>query len=165
MNRHTRTRGFSLLELLIVVAIILVIVAMAVPSLNKARIAANEASAANSIRTVVSAENLFYNTYGGYAPSLSALGGAAPCTPSSANACMIDNNLATGVKSGFNFSAIGSNASSTGQFQTFFVVASPVVLGTTGAKSFCAFEDGVIRVNPTGATIGNYTACQSVNPL
>ena len=105
-------KGFSLIELLIVVAIILIIAAIAIPNLMRARMAANDSSAAASERTVVTGEVGYFADYPtvGYT-SLAALGGASPCTPLPASGCLIDNNLAlngtpTGSgKSGYSFAA------------------------------------------------------------
>src|SRR5260370_27080596 len=107
-----KQKGFSLIELLIVVAIILIIAAIAIPNLLRSRMAANEASAVGSLRTINTAEVTYSNTYPtvGFG-ALAALGGtAANCAgatyASSANACLIDDVLATtAVKSGYNFTA------------------------------------------------------------
>src|SRR5271170_6439780 len=87
------TKGFSLIELLIVVAIILIIAAIAIPNLLQARLAANESSAAGSLHALQSAEITYYNAYPtiGYASAIAQLGGVMPCTPSSTTACIIDN--------------------------------------------------------------------------
>ena len=105
--------GFSLIELLIVVAIILIIAAIAIPNLMRARMAANDSSAAASERTIVTGEVGYFAAYPtiGYAANLAALGGAAPCTPAVATGCLIDQNLATNGtpansgKSGYSFTA------------------------------------------------------------
>jgi len=159
--------GFSLIELLIVVAIILIIAAIAIPNLLRARMAANEASAASGIRTINTAEITYNSTYPtvGYAASLTVLGpsAATPCAASSTNACLIDSVLASGTKSGFKFSeAPGSVA--TPQVN-YYTTATPVTLNQTGTRSFCAYEDAVVRVQITGATIGSEAACQGLPPL
>src|ERR1700754_4992413 len=93
-----KQKGFSLIELLIVVAIILIIAAIAIPNLLRARMAANESSAVASVRTINSAETTYNSTYPsiGFSPDLVTLGGAlgAACTPSSTTACLIDSVLA-----------------------------------------------------------------------
>src|ERR1700758_1656208 len=88
--------GFSLIELLIVVAIILIIVAIAIPNLLRARMSANESAAASTLRTLNTAENSYITAYpqAGYGV-LAVLGGASPCVPAVASACLIDNTLAT----------------------------------------------------------------------
>ena len=95
-----RQQGFTLIELLIVVALILIIAAITIPSMTAAKIHANEASAVGSIRAINQAEVSYYASYGGYAESLANLGGAEPCVKSAATACLLDQSLAGGVKSG-----------------------------------------------------------------
>jgi prepilin-type N-terminal cleavage/methylation domain-containing protein len=162
-----KNRGFSLIELLIVVAIILIIAAIAIPNLLRARIAANESSAVASVRTVNTAMITYNSTYPtqGYAATLGVLGpDANPCNPSSTNACLIDSQLATGVKSGYNFAATGG-APQNGANTNYYATAVPITVNQTGLRSFCSFEDAVVRVQPTGAAIGSYAACQALTPL
>jgi type IV pilus assembly protein PilA len=159
-----KQKGFSLIELLIVVAIILIIAAIAIPNLLRARMAANESSAVASIRTINTAEITYNSSYPtvGYAATLAALGGAAPCTPSSTAACLIDSVLAGGNKSGYNFTAIGAGGPPAVQY---YATAVPVSLNQTGIRSFCYFEDARIRAQPTGAAIASEAACQALLPL
>ena len=165
MDSPGQEQGFSLIELLIVVAIILIIAAIAIPNLLRARIAANESSAVASIRTVNTAMVTYNSTYPtvGFATGLANLGpNANPCTPSSANACLIDGVLSAGSKSGYKFVATGAVVPPLIQY---FVAATPLTLNQTGNRSFCAFEDAAIRVQPTGAGIASEAACQALLPL
>src|SRR2546428_3215034 len=144
-------KGFSLIELLIVVAIILIIAAVAIPNLLRARIAANEASAAQSLRQINTAEfayNAAYNDLG-YSADLASLGGPPPCSPSSTTACLLDNTLASAIsgsggKSGYVFSATGITAG--GVTSSLLPRTSPLHLGATRTRDFCSDEAGVSRV-------------------
>ena len=148
--------GFSLIELLIVVAIILVIAAMAVPNFIRARIAADEASAASSVRRIAIAEiayNAAYPTVG-YSPDLPSLGGPATnCAPSSTSACMIDSVLASGTKSGYELHAAGFSSSG-GPNDSFIASSAPQLFNVTGVRDFCIVTDGVLRVQ-SGTSGGN----------
>jgi type IV pilus assembly protein PilA len=160
----SKQKGFSLIELLIVVAIILIIAAIAIPSLLRARMAANESSAVASIRTINTGMVTYNSTYPtvGFAAGLTNLGGVAPCTPSSTTACLIDSLLAAGTKSGYNFAATGAGGPPA---TTYYATAVPISLNQTGIRSFCAFEAAVVRVDPAGVIAASEAACQGLLPL
>lgn len=147
-----RTKGFSLIELLIVVAIILIIAAIAIPNLLQARLAANESSAAGSLHSLTSAEVTYYNTYPviGYANAIAQLGGASPCTPAVATACIIDNFLATAIpggpgKSGYYYLATGIITGGATYNDAYVISAAPISVHYTGNRDFCSANDGVLR--------------------
>lgn len=143
-----RTKGFSLIELLLVVAIVLILVAIAVPSFLRSRMAANESAAAASIRTLNSAQISYNSAYPtvGFAATLSALGGdSANCTPpSSTNACLIDDALAGGSKSSYSFTL--TNVTGTPN-STYNVFAAPSTFNYSGMRYFCSYADAVVRVS------------------
>ena len=150
----THQKGFTLLELMIVVALIMILAAVAIPCLTDSRISANEASAVASLRAINTAEVSYQSVYGGYAESLANLGGADPCTKSAATACLLNQSLAGGVKSGYSFVAVGSNPSG-GSTTSYAAGAAPEVFDRTGRRLFCSTDKNVIRVdlNTTGSTI------------
>jgi prepilin-type N-terminal cleavage/methylation domain-containing protein len=164
-------KGFSLIELLIVVAIILIIAAIAIPNLMRARMAANDSSAAASEHTIVVGEVGYYGAYPtvGYA-LLSNLGGSTtPCVPTTTAGCLIDNNLATNGggngKSGYTFVAQPNTPSATVP-PNFYTTAAPVS-NTSGTKAFCAADDGVVRTAAAGtiSAVTTYATCLSLSPM
>ena len=171
---RNQKQGFSLIELLIVVAIILIIAAIAIPNLLRARIAANQASAASTIRTINSATIMYSSTYNnGLPPSLATLGGvgAASCN----GALLLDAILTTPPyhKSGYAYDyqpqggPITNPPPSCGLpgFNEYLATAVPVVVGTTGQSSYCSDEPGVIRIDATGVKAASLAASQALPPL
>ena len=145
-----RQSGFTLIELMIVMAIILIIAAVTIPSLIDAKMRANETSAIASIRAINQMEIAYQAAYGGYADSLANLGGVDPCTKSSTTACLLDQSLAGGEKSGYKFTAVGNNPAG-GMSTGYAVGAAPVVFDRTGKRRFCTTDKNVLRADPNTA--------------
>ena len=155
-------QGFSLIELLFVVSIILTLAAIAIPNLLRSRMAANEASAVGSIRTINTAAIEYNSTYGnGFPPALSAIGTTGSAAPSCTNANLIDSVLTTGTKSGYALalvhgatlltSASSSCSGGYGYSDGYVVTAAPVTVGSTGQRAFCSDATGVIRFSSSGS--------------
>jgi prepilin-type N-terminal cleavage/methylation domain-containing protein len=155
--------GFSLIELLIVVAVILVIAAIAIPNLLRSRVAANQASAVESLHVLNTAEVTYSSTYGGYSPTLGDLGPPGPgLNPVATAAGLIDDILSGGSptatvssKSGYTFTYLPGGSDANGNVYSYSILATPIEVGTTGNNFYYTDQVGVIRENsiaPAGSS-------------
>ncbi len=140
MFNRRRRRGFSLIELLIVIAIILIIITIAMPKLTNAKKFAQETAALRAIQTIHTAEVQYNSQYGRYAISLTELGPPASGAASAAAADLIQNDLASGTKQGYKFTVTGNNGG-------YIVNANPINYGTDGNKTFYSDQSMVIHEN------------------
>src|SRR5258706_9711643 len=153
---RSKQTGFSLIELLVVVSVILIVAAIAIPNLLRSRMAANEASAVSSLRSINTSQVVYQSTYGpGYAATLAALsdGGAVancvpPKPPTPASSCLLDSALATGTKSGYKFTYAPVSAGAS--VSSYSVNADPIS-GGSGQRHFFSDQSLIIRVNAMAA--------------
>jgi len=145
-----KQKGFSLIELLIVVAIILIISAIAIPSYLRSRMQANEASAASSLRMINTAAVTYSSTYVavGFPAALADMGGVNPCTATPTSACLLDELVSLGTKSGYSFVWTGDGATPS---VAYTVTGTPMVVGASGQRMFCSDQTGLIRNDPSGS--------------
>lgn len=144
--------GFTLVEIMIVVAIIALLAAIAIPNLLRSRIQANESAAIAACKTVATAE-ISYNSANATYGTLPTLAGTTPP--------YIDSILgsATGQKAGYTFATTDIAAN------TFHCSAVPITANVTGSRSFCVTEDGVVRVQAAGGAIASRAACLALTPV
>lgn len=174
-SRAAASRGFSLIELLIVVAIILIIAAIAIPNLLRSRQSANQASAVANVRTVSTAAVSYWVTYGnGYPPSLASLGGSGASATCDA-AILVDEVITTAPnqKSGYQFAYTGEQGNVAASppscakpgFNGYLATGVPITIGTTGLISYCTTEPGIIHYDTTGAVAPDEVTCNSLPTL
>jgi type IV pilus assembly protein PilA len=150
-----KRNGFSLIELLIVVAIILVISAIAIPNLLRSRMSAQESAAAATVRNIHNSEATYLVQYGtaGYADTLQKLGPGTPCDQT--HACLTDSLVGCAAepcaKGGYKYFLATADAAT--PLGTYIITATPRTWATTGSQNYCGIEDGVVRqqLTPSGS--------------
>jgi type IV pilus assembly protein PilA len=155
-NSRQRPSGFTLMELLIVIAIILILMLMAIPTIGSLTKKGNETSAINSVQTVTKAEIQYQSSYpaNGYACSLQTLGGdpnAGPPTPAAAQ--ILQGDLTSGYKSGYIFTITCKDKitiNGTDRSNGYEITAVPQTVGKTGDRGFCSDQFGSIKYDPAG---------------
>ncbi len=157
-RRSIQPNGFTLMELLIVMAIIAILMLIAIPTVGSLKKRANDLSAIQSIRAISQAQLQFESTYpsSGFACSLTALGGDPKSgAPSPTNAQMLQGDLSTGVKSGYIFNITNCtkvNLNGSDRITGYQVTAVPQTVGQTGDRGFCSDQFGTIKADPAGGT-------------
>ena len=140
MNQNRKRRGFSLIELMIVIAIILIIATIALPKLNRAKMYAHETACIKTIQTLHTAQTQYQSQFGKFAASLTELGPPQSGQPGPQAADLIDNNLASGEKSGYKFVVTGNPAG-------YVISAVPIAYNSTGSRTFYSDQTMQIRQN------------------
>jgi type IV pilus assembly protein PilA len=159
VKNHTKTKGFSLIELLIVVAIILIVASIAIPNLLRSKMSANEAAAVSVVRNIHNSQAVYiveFTSAVGFADSLIKLGPGTPCNK--VHACLSDQLVGCAaepcLKSGYQFYMNSSQGNE--PFGDYTASATPVIFASTGQNNFCSTEDGVIRKQKTPtSTLGS----------
>jgi type IV pilus assembly protein PilA len=153
-----KPNGFTLMELLIVIAIILILMLMAIPTIGSLKKSANRTSAIQSIRAIQQAETMYSTTYpiNGYACTLPAMGGDPNAgAPSAAGAQILQGDLTSGFKSGYIFTITCKDkvtVNSTDRYNSYAVTGVPQTVGKTGDRGFCSDQVGTIKFDPAGGT-------------
>jgi type IV pilus assembly protein PilA len=156
-RRNAPPNGFTLMELLIVMAIILILMLLAIPTIGSLRKNGNRLSALASIRAIQNAENMYQQNYptNGYACSLAALGGEPSAgAPSATASQFLKADITSGFKDGYIFAITNCtkvNVGGTDRITSYTVTAVPQTVGKTGDSGFCG-DDSSIKSDPTGGT-------------
>jgi type IV pilus assembly protein PilA len=158
-NRQGRpTNGFTLMELLIVMAIIAILMLIAIPTVGSLKKKANDLSAQNSVQVITKAELQYSDTYptNGFACTLPALGGDPNSgAPSAASAQILQNDLVSGYKSGYIFTVTCKEkvtVNGIDRFNSYAITGVPQTVGRTGDRGFCSDQSGIIKFDPAGGT-------------
>jgi type IV pilus assembly protein PilA len=159
-TRRHRSQGFSLIELLIVVAVILIIAAIAIPNFIRSKMRANEATAVENLRTITTANVVYSTTYSiGFSPTLTALAGN-PTFPDKTQAGLIDTVLASGIRTGYIYTYSVVSMDALGDVTDYCVNADPIIAGSSGDRHFYSDQSAIIRQNQTGPAGPNDPALQ-----
>lgn len=155
VRRSRKAAGFSLIELLLVVAVILIIAAIAIPNYIHSKERANEAGAVQNLRTITTAETVYTTTYSiGYSMNLAQLGGTTVNVDQN-NAGLIDSVLATGTKAGYSFTFSVIATDQNGEVTAFSVNADPVIPGQSGDQHYRTDQSNIITHNVTQPAVAS----------
>ena len=156
--RPAQVNGFTLMELLIVMAIIAILMLIAIPTVGSLKKKANDLSAIQSVHTIMNAESMFESNFptNGYACSITALGGDPKSGPPTITAAqLIQPDLASGAKSGYIFNITNCtkiNLNGTDRITGYTVTAVPQTVGQTGDRAYCGDQSGLIKFDPAGGS-------------
>jgi type IV pilus assembly protein PilA len=156
--RPARPNGFTLMELLIVMAIIAILMLIAIPTVGSLKKKANDLSAVQSVHTLMNAESMYESNFptNGYACSIAALGGDPKSGPPTITAAqLIQPDLASGAKSGYIFNITNCtkiNLNGTDRITGYMVTAIPQTVGQTGDRAYCGDQSGLIKFDPAGGS-------------
>jgi type IV pilus assembly protein PilA len=155
--RRKRQAGFTLMELLIVISIMLILMLIAIPNMMNLKSQANETSAIQSLRAIYQAQIQYQTNYpaNGFACSLQALGGESTSAPSPQNAQLLQHDLTSGVKAGYTFNITNctkTTVNNQDMYTSYEVTAVPQAVGKTGHRGFCIDLTGELKSDPAGGT-------------